>query len=151
MDLRPSPRQQELIDRAYAMASERFAPRAARHDRDASFPFDDYADLHSSGLLALCVPEQYGGLGADFETYCLVAEQIARGNAATALTYNMHALTMMMMGHFMKGSCRYLVVAGSYPIRSGIMFADILTPYISVITRNWQTFSISCKRFSRAD
>ena len=103
MDLRPSPRQQELIDRAYALASERFAPRAARHDRDASFPFEDYADLHTSGLLALCVPERYGGLGADFETYCLVAEQIARGNAATALTYNMHALTMMMMGHFMKG------------------------------------------------
>jgi alkylation response protein AidB-like acyl-CoA dehydrogenase len=102
MDLRPSPRQQELIDRAYALASERFAPRAARHDREASFPFDDYADLHASGLLALCVPEQYGGLGADFETYCLVSEQIARGNAATALTYNMHALTMLMMGHFIK-------------------------------------------------
>ena len=100
MDLRPSPRQQDLIDRARVLATERFAPRAATHDREASFPFDDYADLHTSGLLALNVPEQYGGLGADFETYCLVAEQIAQGNAATALTYNMHALTMMMMGHF---------------------------------------------------
>ena len=102
MDLRPSPRQQELMDRAYALASERFAPRAALHDREASFPFDDYADLRAAGLLSLCVPEQYGGLGADFETYCLVSEQIARGNASTALTYNMHALTMLMMGHFLK-------------------------------------------------
>ena len=59
---------------------------------------DDYADLHTSGLLALCVPEIYGGLGADFETYCLVAEQLARGNPSTALSYNMHALTMLMMG-----------------------------------------------------
>lgn len=98
MDLRPSPRQQALMERAYTLATERFAPRAARYDRDASFPFEDYADLHESGLLALCVPEQYGGLGADFETYCLVGEQIARGNASTALTYNMHALTMLMMG-----------------------------------------------------
>ena len=95
-------RQQELIDRAYALATERFAPRAARHDREASFPFEDYADLQQAGLLGLCVPEQHGGLGADFETYCLVSEQIARGNASTALTYNMHALTMLMMGHFLK-------------------------------------------------
>src|SRR5918995_4675347 len=103
MDLRPSARQRELIDRAYGLASTRFAPRAVKHDREASFPFEDYADLHTTGLLALCVPEQYGGLGADFETYCLVAEQIARGNASTALTYNMHALTMLMMGPLMQG------------------------------------------------
>ena len=98
MDMRLSPRQQELIDRAYKLAVERFAPRAAEHDRHASFPVDDYADLHASGLLALCVPEKYGGLGADFETYCLVAEQLARGSASTAFSYNMHALTMLMMG-----------------------------------------------------
>ena len=103
MDMQPSPRQLELIDRAYQLAVERFAPRAAEHDRQATFPIDDYADLHTSGLLALCVPEKYGGLGADFETYCLVAEQLARGNASTALSYNMHALTMMMMGHMMGG------------------------------------------------
>jgi alkylation response protein AidB-like acyl-CoA dehydrogenase len=102
MDFQPSGRQRELMDRAYALASERFAPRAAQHDREASFPFADYADLHSSGLLGLNIPEQYGGLGADYETYCLVSEQLARGNASTALTYNMHALTMMMMGHFIK-------------------------------------------------
>jgi len=102
MDMRPSPRQQVLMDRAYQLAVERFAPRADKYDREASFPFEDYADLHEAGLLALCVPEQYGGLGADFETYCLVAEQIARGNASTALTYNMHALTMLMMGYFIR-------------------------------------------------
>ena len=83
---------------ARRLARERFAPRAERHDREASFPFDDYADLRSEGLLWLCVPERYGGLGADFETYCLVAEELAQGNASTALTFNMHCLTMMMMG-----------------------------------------------------
>ena len=102
MDMRPSPRQQELIDLAYRLATECFAPRAASYDREASFPFEDYADLHAEGLLALCVPEEYGGFGADFETYCLVAEQIARGNASTALTFNMHCLTMMMMDTFMQ-------------------------------------------------
>ncbi len=103
MDLQPSPHQRELMDLAYRLATERFAPRAFDYDHDTSFPFEDYADLHTSGLLALCVPEQYGGLGADFETYCLVAEQIARGNAATALTFNMHCLTMLMMGPEIQG------------------------------------------------
>ena len=98
MHLQPSPRQRELITLARRLARERFAPRADRHDRDASFPFDDYADLRTEGLLGLCVPERYGGLGAEFETYCLVAEQIAQGNASTALTFNMHCLTMLMMG-----------------------------------------------------
>jgi alkylation response protein AidB-like acyl-CoA dehydrogenase len=98
MNLEPSPAQQELIALARGLARERFAPRAERHDREASFPFDDYADLRAAGLLALCVPERYGGRGASYETYCLVAEQLAQGNGSTALTFNMHCLTMLMMG-----------------------------------------------------
>ncbi len=98
MDLRPSVRQQDLIARARRLALERFAPRAAAHDREASFPLEDYADLRAEALLGLCVPERYGGLGANYETYCLVAEQLAQGNASTSLTFNMHCLTMLMMG-----------------------------------------------------
>src|SRR6202045_3241792 len=98
MHLQPSARQDELIPRPRRLARECFAPRADGHDRAASFPFDDYADLRAEGLLGLCVPERYGGLGADYETYCLVAEPIAQGNASTALTFNMHCLTMLMMG-----------------------------------------------------
>jgi alkylation response protein AidB-like acyl-CoA dehydrogenase len=98
MDLRPSTRQQDLLADARRLALERFAPRAATHDRDASFPFDDYADLRAGGWLGLCVPARYGGLGAGYETYCLVAEQLAQGNASTSLTFNMHCLTMLMMG-----------------------------------------------------
>ena len=98
VDLNLTPRQRELVDRAYRLAIERFAPRADKHDHEASFPVEDFQDLHDAGLLGLCVPETYGGLGMGFETYCLVAEQIARGNASTALCYNMHATTMLMMG-----------------------------------------------------
>ena len=90
--------QPELIAGARRLALERFAPRAEAHDREASFPFDDYADLRTEGFLGLCVPERYGGLGAGYETYCLVAEQLAQGNASTSLTFNMHCLTMLMMG-----------------------------------------------------
>ena len=98
MDSRLTSRQIELVDRSRRLAVERIAPRAEKHDREASFPFEDFLDLHDAGLLALCIPQAYGGEGAGFETYCLVAEQLAQGNAATALCYNMHAMTMLKMG-----------------------------------------------------
>ncbi len=103
MDLRPSSRQQELMDLARGLAIEKFASRAADLDRDAAFPVEDYQDLRDAGLLALCVPEEHGGLGADYETYCLVSEKLAQGNSSTALTFNMHCLTMLMMGPLMDG------------------------------------------------
>jgi alkylation response protein AidB-like acyl-CoA dehydrogenase len=69
----------------------RFAARAAGYDADGGFPVDDFADLRDSGLFGLMVPERLGGLGAGFGTYAQVAYELARGNGATALVFNMHA------------------------------------------------------------
>jgi len=77
-----------------ALAEElgpRFAERAERHDREASFPFENYAELRDAGLLGLCVPEQFGGKGADLKTYALVSATLGKYCGATALTFNMHA------------------------------------------------------------
>jgi alkylation response protein AidB-like acyl-CoA dehydrogenase len=68
-----------------------FAQRAAEHDRDASFPAADVAELRDSGLLGLLVPERLGGMGAGFEEYTNVAVELARGSGSTALIFNMHA------------------------------------------------------------
>lgn len=67
-----------------------WAERAFKHDREASFPTDNYNDLHEMGFLGLCVPERLGGLGADYRTYMLVASRIAYYCASTANTFNMH-------------------------------------------------------------
>ena len=61
---------------------------AERHDREASFPFDDFADLRSEGLLGLCVPARYGGLGADYETYCLVARYLLLGRRTSESVFD---------------------------------------------------------------
>lgn len=98
MDFRLTERQRELIELAGWLGRERFAPRAARHDAEASFPFENYADLRKHGLLSLCVPEAFGGRGADYQTYCLVAAEIGRHCGATALTFNMHSCAMMWSG-----------------------------------------------------
>ena len=91
-------RQASLVALAGRLGREKFAPRAERHDREASFPHENYADLREAGLLGLCVPESHGGLGADFETYCLVSAELGRWCGATALTFNMHACSALWTG-----------------------------------------------------
>jgi alkylation response protein AidB-like acyl-CoA dehydrogenase len=67
-----------------------FAGRAAAHDRDATFPHDNYADLAGAGLLRMTVPEELGGLGAGLGDTVAVLERLAAGDGATALAVTMH-------------------------------------------------------------
>ena len=90
--------QRELIDLAAQLGREKFAARAARYDLEASFPFENYADLRASGLLGICVPKAHGGLGADFATYVMVAAELGRHCGATALSFNMHVSSCMWSG-----------------------------------------------------
>ena len=71
--------------------ARRFVERAAEHDRNASFPAADVAELRDSGLLGLLVPQRLGGMGGGFEDYTKVAVELARGSCSTALVFNMHA------------------------------------------------------------
>jgi len=75
-----------------------FRERSARYDREASFPFENFADLRDAGLLGLCVPTQYGGLGAGFADYMHVNAELGRFCAMTALTFNMHCQTVLWTG-----------------------------------------------------
>ncbi|MEU8815968.1 acyl-CoA dehydrogenase family protein [Actinoplanes sp. NPDC048796] len=79
-----------MIEEARRLAP-RFAARAAAHDRDGSFPADDFADLRAAGFFGLMAPKRLGGAGASFADYAAVAYELARGNGATALIFNMHA------------------------------------------------------------
>jgi alkylation response protein AidB-like acyl-CoA dehydrogenase len=90
--------QRELIELAATLGREKFAPRAAQHDLEASFPFANYADLRAAGLLGICVPKAHGGWGADFHTYVMVAAEIGRHCGATALSYNMHVCSTLWAG-----------------------------------------------------
>lgn len=76
----------------------RFAARAADHDRDGTFPVNDFRDLREAGLFGLMVPRELGGLGATFGEYAAVATELARGNGATALVFNMHASVTGALG-----------------------------------------------------
>jgi alkylation response protein AidB-like acyl-CoA dehydrogenase len=84
-----TPRQRELVELAGRLA-DRFAERAAEHDRDASFPFENYEDMREAGYLGLTVPEELGGRGATLLELILAQERLAMGDGSTALAVNMH-------------------------------------------------------------
>jgi alkylation response protein AidB-like acyl-CoA dehydrogenase len=92
-----TPKQKELIELADSLGPA-FAQRAERYDREASFPHENYADLKKAGLLGLCVPEKFGGRGADLKTYALVSATLGKYCGATALTFNMHACSTLWPG-----------------------------------------------------
>jgi alkylation response protein AidB-like acyl-CoA dehydrogenase len=86
-------RQQQFVDIAGKLA-DRFAARAAQHDRENTFPVDNYEDLREVGFLRLTVPTELGGQGATLADTVLVVERLAMGDASTALAVTMHITTV---------------------------------------------------------
>jgi alkylation response protein AidB-like acyl-CoA dehydrogenase len=88
----------ELIAQARRFGARVLAPRAAQHDREATFPLENFRDMHSEGLLGICIPKEDGGLGAGYRTYCLAAAELGRFCGSTALSFNMHVCSTLWSG-----------------------------------------------------
>ena len=73
--------------------SDTFARRAAKHDREGSFPFENFDDLRAAGFYGLTVPGRFGGAEASLALYLEVLEAIAHGDGSTALSFMMHLKT----------------------------------------------------------
>jgi len=80
------------LDEILPELTDAFAATAERHDRDSSFPFENFERLHRYGLLALTAPKALGGGGADLPSTLKVVEAVARGEPATALVLTMQYL-----------------------------------------------------------
>jgi alkylation response protein AidB-like acyl-CoA dehydrogenase len=83
--------EQERVDRADELSTI-FALRAAEHDRDASFPLENFDLLRNGGLLNLTIPAEFGGQAASLTTVCRVIEAVGRGEPSTGLVLSMHYL-----------------------------------------------------------
>jgi alkylation response protein AidB-like acyl-CoA dehydrogenase len=67
-------------------------PAAAALDERAEFPAALFRRIADLGWLALRYPETYGGAEADMTTYCLLAEELARGSLSLAAAACMQSL-----------------------------------------------------------
>jgi cyclohexanecarboxyl-CoA dehydrogenase len=80
MDLAFTPEQEELVRTLRAFARKELAPRSGHWDRTGEFPWEIWRRMGELGLLGLRTPEAYGGQEADFVTFGLAMEEIARGD-----------------------------------------------------------------------
>jgi len=75
---------------AREVAEAEIVPHAAAWDRERRFPDELYPKLAELGLLGVCLPEEYGGAGADFLSYVLVLEELSRADAGVGVTVAVH-------------------------------------------------------------
>jgi len=90
VDFELSPEQREIQALARDFARERIEPHAAEWDREHRFPRELFGQLAELGLMGVCVPEEYGGAGADFVAYILVLEELSRADAGVGVTVAVH-------------------------------------------------------------
>ena len=86
MDFELSPEQVQFRNVVREFAEAEIAPYAADWDRDHTFPVETVLAMGRLGLFGLPFPQEYGGGGADYLTYCLAIEELARVDASMAIT-----------------------------------------------------------------
>ena len=82
--------QREIQALAREFAESEIAPNAGEWDRQHGFPRELLGKLADLGLLGVCIPEEYGGAGADFLSYILVLEELSRADAGVGVTVAVH-------------------------------------------------------------
>jgi alkylation response protein AidB-like acyl-CoA dehydrogenase len=86
-------REQEEFRRSVARFVEaEVAPAAQALDERGEFPAALFRRIGELGWLGLRYPEAYGGADADMTTYCLFAEELARGSLSVAAAACMQSL-----------------------------------------------------------
>ena len=90
MDFALTADQREIQALAREVAQAEIDPHASQWDRDHHFPRELFGKLAELGLMGVCVPEEYGGAGADFLSYILVLEELSRADAGVGVTVAVH-------------------------------------------------------------
>ncbi|MFC7582190.1 acyl-CoA dehydrogenase family protein [Schaalia naturae] len=76
--------------------------RAARHDAENSFPFDDLDDLRAGGYLGAFVPQEFGGSGLTLPEIAAEQTRLAAASPGTALGVNMHQIIVGLGRHLVR-------------------------------------------------
>ncbi|MEO8971900.1 MAG: acyl-CoA dehydrogenase family protein [Ktedonobacteraceae bacterium] len=90
MDFTLNDEQLAIRDTCREFAEQEIKPLAEEMDRTGQFPYALVRKMGELGLLGLPFPEEYGGAGADFLSYCLAIEEISRGDVSVGITMEAH-------------------------------------------------------------
>ena len=91
MDFALTDAQRMIRDMVREFAEQEVKPIAGQHDRDHTFPEATTKRMGELGILGITVPEAYGGPGADYVSFALVAEELARACASHSVIFGANA------------------------------------------------------------
>ena len=86
MDFSLNDEQLAIRNTCHEFAEQEIKPLAEEMDRTGAFPYELIRKMGELGLLGLPFPEEYGGAGADFLSYCIAIEEISRGDVSVGIT-----------------------------------------------------------------
>ena len=90
MDFTLNEEQLAIRNTCREFAEQEIQPIAEQMDATGQFPYAIIRQMGELGLLGLPFPEEYGGAGADFLSYCLAIEEISRGDVSVGITMEAH-------------------------------------------------------------
>lgn len=79
-----------IRDTARAFARDRLAPGAMAREAAAEIEPQVRAELGELGFLGMTIAEEWGGVGADYVSYALALEEIAKGDGAVSTMVSVH-------------------------------------------------------------
>jgi alkylation response protein AidB-like acyl-CoA dehydrogenase len=120
MDFSLTPAQQDLRERARALARDPVAARAAEVDRSEAYPWDTVKALTEAGFFGMTIPKAYGGRGLTYLDAVLVIDEMAQACGVTGrivVEANMGAIGAIMAygSEDQKKLAASLVLAGDKP------------------------------------
>jgi alkylation response protein AidB-like acyl-CoA dehydrogenase len=90
MDFASAPEHVALRRLVREFAEKEVLPIAAEIDRDERVPVEVLRKLGEIGLLGVCFPQKYGGMGAGEIGYCILMEELGRVCTSTATSVGAH-------------------------------------------------------------
>ncbi len=86
MNFELSDEQRQIRDLCHEFADEVVAPAAEELDRESKFGYEIVRQMGELGLFGLPFPQEVGGQGGDFLSYCIAIEEISRADAGVGIT-----------------------------------------------------------------
>ncbi|MBI4667618.1 MAG: acyl-CoA dehydrogenase family protein [Elusimicrobia bacterium] len=83
--------QREVLETFHEFCAKRIAPRAREIDESEEYPLELFREMGRLGYLGLAIPEQYGGMGLDYVTCSLIAEELSRASTGFGLSVGAHS------------------------------------------------------------
>ena len=78
-------KQEELKQKVREFVEKEIKPVASINEQNAEYPEEIVKKASQLGLMGICIPEEYGGMGLDHVSYAVAMEEISRGDASTGV------------------------------------------------------------------